>query len=160
MPPMPVGEADMKNSDSVRTLDSPGAIADGSIEKEVLRRYGQGARQAERGLCCPTEYDRPTLELLPREIIEKDYGCGDPSRYARSGDTVVDLGSGAGKICYILAQKVGAEGRVIGVDFNDNMLALARRYLDEMARKLGHGNVRFVKGKIQDLALDLEAAQQ
>lgn len=133
--------------------------AGGNVEAEVLRRYRDGAQQAEKGLCCPTEYDKASLAILPRGIVEKDYGCGDPSAYVHPGETVVDLGSGAGKICYILAHKVGAEGRVIGVDFNDDMLALSRKYLDEMAEKLGYGNVRFVKGMIQDLALDLDHAQ-
>ena len=133
--------------------------AGGNVEGEVLRRYKAGAKTAEKGLCCPTEYGKPSLDLLPQEIVEKDYGCGDPSRHVRTGETVVDLGSGVGKICYILAYKVGAEGRVIGVDFNDEMLSLGRNYLDEMAGKLGYRNVEFVKGKIQDLALDLDKAQ-
>jgi ubiquinone/menaquinone biosynthesis C-methylase UbiE len=128
----------------------------GEIEAEVLRRYEAGAEEAEAGLCCPVQYDKARLDLLPREIVEKDYGCGDPSRYVESGETVLDLGSGAGKICYILAQVVGPAGRVIGVDFNGRMLALARTYQDEMAQKLGYANVRFLKGKIQDLALDLD----
>ncbi|RMG55296.1 MAG: methyltransferase domain-containing protein [Acidobacteria bacterium] len=130
-----------------------------NVEREVLRRYIEGAHQAQPALCCPTQYDDRFLRLLPQEIIEKDYGCGDPSAYVSAGETVVDLGSGAGKICYILAQKVGPEGSVIGVDFNDEMLAVARKYLPEMAEKLGYANVRFVKGKIQDLALDLERAE-
>ena len=129
-------------------------------EGEVLRRYGEGARKAESGLCCPTEYDRRYLDLLPEEILHKDYGCGDPSSYVREGETVIDLGSGAGKICYILSQKVGPLGSVIGVDFNDAMLSLSRKYLDEMGQKLGYRNIRFVKARIQDLALDLEAAQR
>ena len=133
--------------------------AGGNVEGEVLRRYKAGAKQAEKALCCPIEYDRASLDILPQEIVEKDYGCGDPSKYVRAGETVVDLGSGAGKICYILASKVGAQGRIIGVDFNDDMLALSRKYLDEMAGKLGYSNVSFVKGKIQDLALDLDKAQ-
>lgn len=132
----------------------------GNVETEVLDRYSKGAHQVEARLCCPTQYEPAGLALLPREIIEKDYGCGDPSRHVRAGETVVDLGSGAGKICYILAQKVGPEGQVIGVDFNDEMLALSRKYLDEMADKLGYRNIRFVKGKIQDLALDLDEAQR
>ncbi len=69
---------------------------------------------------------------------------------------VLDLGSGGGKICYIAAQKVGPKGRVIGVDCNEDMLALARKYQGEMAEKIGHPNVSFRKGRIQDLALDLE----
>ncbi len=129
------------------------------VEQVVLDRYKAGARQVERGLCCPVEYDPSLLEHLPREILENDYGCGDPSRWVETGESVVDLGSGAGKICYILAQKVGPEGRVIGVDFNDEMLRLARKHQDEMSRKLGYANVAFRKGRIQDLSLDLEQAE-
>ena len=133
---------------------------DYDIEQAVRQRYEAGARQPEAALCCPTDgYDDRYLEALPPEIIEKDYGCGDPTRYVSAGETVVDLGSGAGKNCYILAQKVGASGQVIGVDFNDEMLGLSRKYLDAMAGKLGYGNVSFVKGKIQDLSLDLDRVQ-
>ncbi len=144
----------MIETDKART-----AASSGNVEGEILRRYKAGAKQVEKGLCCPIEYDRASLDILPKEIVEKDYGCGDPSEYVRAGETVLDLGSGAGKICYILAHKVGLEGRVIGVDFNDDMLALSRKYLAEMAGKLGYRNVRFVKGMIQDLALDLDRAQ-
>lgn len=130
------------------------------VEYAVRRRYGDGARSAEPGLCCPTQYEKRYLDLLPKEIIEKDYGCGDPSIYVKEGETVVDLGSGAGKICYILSQKVGPNGKVIGVDFNDDMLDLSRKHQDEMAQKIGYDNVKFIKAKIQDLALDLDAAQR
>lgn len=130
------------------------------VEDEVLRRYRGAAREAEGALCCPTQYDSRFLKILPQEIIEKDYGCGDPSRHVREGETVLDLGSGTGKICYILSQKVGAEGNVIGVDLNDDMLALARKYLDHMGDALGYRNVRFVKAKIQDLSLDLDLVQE
>lgn len=129
------------------------------VEKTVKQRYEAGAKQVEASLCCPTNYESEYLEKLPQEIIEKDYGCGDPTRYVKSGETVVDLGSGAGKNCYILAQKVGPTGRVIGVDFNNEMLILSRRYLEEVATKLGYRNVSFLKGKIQDLQLDLDAVQ-
>ena len=129
------------------------------IESAVLERYQAGARVQQPSLCCPTEYEGNYLEMLPQEIIEKDYGCGDPTRYIAAGETVVDLGSGTGKNCYILAQKVGAKGRIIGVDFNDEMLALARKYQGEIASKLGYHNTSFVKGKIQDLKLDLDKVQ-
>lgn len=130
-----------------------------SLEHAIRDRYAKGAQTLEPGLCCPTaEYDTQYLKMLPDEIIEKDYGCGDPSAHAREGDVVVDLGSGAGKVCYILAQKVGPTGRVIGLDFNDAMLSLARKYQDEMADKVGHRNVEFRKARIQDMALDLDRA--
>jgi SAM-dependent methyltransferase len=130
-----------------------------SLEHAICDRYAKGAQTLEPGLCCPTaEYDTQYLKMLPDEIIEKDYGCGDPSAHASEGDVVVDLGSGAGKVCYILAQKVGPSGRVIGLDFNDAMLSLARKYQDEMAGKIGHRNVEFRKARIQDMALDLDRA--
>ncbi len=129
------------------------------VEQVVLERYQAGADQVQPSLCCPTEYDNTYLKLIPQEILQKDYGCGDPSRYVQAGETVLDLGSGAGKICYILSQKVGANGSVIGVDFNDKMLALARKYQDEMSEKIGYQNLSFVKGKIQDLALDMQQVQ-
>jgi len=130
------------------------------IHTSVLERYSEGAKQREAALCCPVNYDQNLLALLPQEIIDKDYGCGDPSRYVREGDVVLDLGSGAGKICYMAAQLVGEKGRVIGVDMNDDMLALARKYQSEVAQKLGGERVNFVKGKIEDLALDVDAVER
>jgi len=130
-----------------------------NVESSVLARYSQGAQERQEALCCPVEYDRELLKLLPQEIIDKDYGCGDPSRYVREGDTVLDLGSGGGKVCYIAAQLVGPHGRVIGVDMNDDMLRLARKYRADMAEKLGGDRVEFRKGYIQDLALDIEAME-
>jgi SAM-dependent methyltransferase len=95
------------------------------------------------------------LEVIPQEVLERDYGCGDPTRYLRPGETVLDLGSGSGKVCFIASQVVGSSGRVIGVDMNEDMLAVARRNAPEVARRLGYANAEFWKAKIQDLALDL-----
>lgn len=126
------------------------------VEANVVQRYSEGAVERQEALCCPVSYDPGLLKLLPAEIIEKDYGCGDPSRYVKTGDTVLDLGSGGGKICYMAAQLVGESGFVIGVDMTDEMLALARRHQPEMATKLGGNRVDFRKGYIQDLALRLD----
>lgn len=130
------------------------------VELETQRRYTEGAKRVEQGLCCPTRYEPELLKCLPPEIIEKDYGCGNPSIFVNEGETVVDLGSGAGKICYIVSQKVGPRGRVIGVDCNDAMLQLARKYHRQISEAIGFENVKFVKAKIQDLALDLETLQR
>jgi len=129
------------------------------INSAVLSRYSEGANEKQAALCCPVDYDTELLKLLPQEIIEKDYGCGDPSRYVQAGDVVLDLGSGSGKVCYMAAQLVGEHGKVIGVDMNDDMLALAYKYQEEMAEKLGSDRVKFVKGQIQDLALDIHAME-
>lgn len=130
------------------------------MEIHVRERYTGGAQAVEPALCCPVSYDPALLTLLPAEIVERDYGCGDPSRYVRPGDVVLDLGSGGGKICYMAAHLTGPQGRVIGVDMNDAMLALARQYQPEMAAKLGGDRVSFRKGRIQDLALDLDRVSE
>jgi len=128
-------------------------------DSAVRRRYRRAARATEPALCCPTSYDSRYLEAIPREILERDYGCGDPTPFVRPGDTVLDLGSGAGKMCFILAQVVGPKGKVIGVDFTDEMLALARKHQPEVARRLGYDNVVFHRGRIQDLALPLDEVE-
>jgi arsenite methyltransferase len=125
-------------------------------EAAVRRRYAAGAKERADKLCCPVDYDSKYLKVIPPEVIERDYGCGDPSRYVREGETVLDLGSGTGKICFIAAQIVGPKGKVIGVDMTDEMLEVARRNARIVAERIGYGNVEFRKGRIQDLALDLE----
>jgi SAM-dependent methyltransferase len=127
------------------------------VESAVKQRYAAGAQAPEAALCCPVNYDPQYLKVIPQEVIERDYGCGDPSRHVRRGETVLDLGSGTGKICFIASQVVGSEGRVIGVDMTDAMLEVARRNAPVVAERIGYANVEFRKGRIQDLALDLEA---
>lgn len=125
-------------------------------ETAVKERYAPAASVQEAALCCPVQYDQKYLEAIPDEVIERDYGCGDPSKYVKEGETVLDLGSGTGKICFIASQVVGPEGKVIGVDMTDDMLEVARRNAPVVAENIGHSNVEFRKGRIQDLALDLE----
>ncbi len=133
---------------------------DFDVESAVRERYGNAANEVENALCCPVEYDPQYLKILPAEIIERDYGCGDPSQFVKTGETVLDLGSGGGKICYIASQIVGESGKVIGVDTNLEMLGLANKYVGEMAEKIGYGNVEFRYGKIQDLKLNLSLVDE
>ena len=127
-----------------------------NVEQAVRDRYSAASQQVEPALCCPVQYDSRYLQVLPAEILERDYGCGDPSRYVRPGETVLDLGCGGGKICYIASQIVGSAGRVIGVDANEDMLALARKYQQQVGDAIGWHNVEFRRRRIQDLATDLE----
>ncbi|MCG8599448.1 MAG: methyltransferase domain-containing protein [Verrucomicrobiales bacterium] len=129
-------------------------------ESVVKDRYAEGANARQEALCCPVDYDAKYLEVIPDEVIERDYGCGDPSRWVREGETVLDLGSGTGKICFIASQVVGAKGKVIGVDMTDDMLEVARRHQPTVAERIGYDNVEFRKGRIQDLALDLTALEE
>jgi len=125
-------------------------------ESLVRERYARGAMAVEPELCCPVDYDPRYLAAIPAVVLERDYGCGDPSRHLRPGETVLDLGSGTGKICFIASQVVGPRGRVIGVDMTAEMLAVARRAAPDVAERIGFANVEFRRGRIQDLALDLD----
>ncbi len=127
-----------------------------NIERAVHSRYSSGAQAREEALCCPVSFDRALLEVLPDEILERDYGCGDPTPFVRPGDTVLDLGCGAGKVCWIAAQIAGSEGRVIGVDMNTSMLALAEKHHRSIAERVGFDTVTFRRAMIQDLRLDLD----
>lgn len=126
------------------------------VEASVYERYANAANRVEPALCCPIDYSADFLSVIPDEILERDYGCGDPTPFVQEGETVLDLGSGGGKLCYILSQVVGPRGRVIGVDCNAEMLSLARRHQQTVADRLGFGNVDFRYGLIQDLQLDLD----
>jgi len=124
-----------------------------NVENAIVEHYTNGARERVEELCCPIDYDVSLLKILSQEVINRDYGCGDPLRYAQEGDVVLDLGSDSGRICYMAAQLVGKSWCVIGVDMNDDMLTMARKYQQEMTEKIGGNRVEFIKGHIQDLLL-------
>jgi arsenite methyltransferase len=128
-------------------------------ERAVKDRYAAAARELEPGLCCPVTYDGRYLELIPDEILVRDYGCGDPTPFVEPGNTVLDLGCGGGKICYIAAQIAGPDGKVIGVDFNLEMLALARKHQRAFAKRLGYDNLAFCNARIQDMAVSLDEVE-
>jgi len=99
-------------------------------------------------------YSEEQLEAAP-EGANLGVGCGNPTAIdsLRPGETVVDLGSGAGMDAFLAARQVGPTGRVIGVDMTDAMLVKAR----ENARKAGVLNVEFKKGRIEELPLEDES---
>src|SRR5207245_8738219 len=91
-------------------------------ETIVRQRYAVGAKERADKLCCPVEYDSEYLEVIPQEVIERDYGCGDPSHHLREGEAVLDIGSGTGKICFIAAQIVGPKEKLVCIDMTAEML--------------------------------------
>src|SRR5215213_3355388 len=93
-------------------------------------------------------YDTSELESVPQASI-LGVGCGAPVKFAdlQSGETVVDLGSGAGIDVFLSSKQVGDRGRVIGVDMTDEMLERARRN----AKEGGYTNVEFRKGDIEEI---------
>ena len=79
----------------------------------IQERYGSAALAKESCLCTPVGFDPVLLEAIPQEVIERDYGCGDPTKYVQKNDIVLDLGSGSGKNAFICAQIVGKKGKII-----------------------------------------------
>jgi len=66
------------------------------VDQAVRERHSVAARATEPALCCAVSYDPGRLKLIPEEVIERDYGCGDPTKYVGVGETVLDLGSTSG----------------------------------------------------------------
>jgi arsenite methyltransferase len=138
------------------------------IKDKVKERYGTIAStgNSDCGCCAPVElndndndnccspsqsatiigYNNEELQSIPQESI-LGVGCGAPLHFAdvREAETVVDLGSGAGIDVFLSANKVGASGKVIGIDMTDEMLEKARKN----AKENGYTNVEFRKGDIE-----------
>ena len=125
------------------------------MKTEVSRIYDEKIRG--QGGCCPDSASDDGKGLYPLEVVEEmpagvvSFGCGNPAALAslQAGETVLDLGSGAGLDCFLASEQVGPEGSVIGVDFTQSMLDRAR----ENAAKLGLTNVSFRTGDIEALPL-------
>lgn len=100
---------------------------------------------------CIPDHIKSIAAELPEEIVARYYGCGSPILDQIEGCTVLDLGCGTGRDVYVIAKLVGKNGRVIGIDMNDDQLAIAEKYKAEMAQKWGFSNVEFRKGYIEDL---------
>lgn len=142
------------------------------LKQLVLEKYDRIGKNASDNLknsgCCGEQCCG--LTSIDYEVFAEDYttlqgyqtdadlglGCGLPTEFAqiKEGDTVVDLGSGAGNDCFVARQLTGKSGRVIGVDFSPSMVAKARKNV----QKLGYANIEFVQGDIEDLPLPDQTA--
>jgi SAM-dependent methyltransferase len=131
--------------------------------KEVSAFYAAAARAPGTGCCGDgvtqkgvivkqAGYGADELGALPDDAVENSFGCGNPLAFAgvKEGDTVLDLGSGAGIDLLIAAPRVGSAGRVIGIDMTDEMIARARKNIDAA----GAANVEVRKGLIEDLPVE------
>ncbi|MGC2692889.1 MAG: arsenite methyltransferase [Desulfobaccales bacterium] len=138
------------------------AVNKQKLKDAIKDRYGKIAR-GEVKSCCPScgpttsdhclavGYSAEDLALVP-EMAILGVGCGNPAALAdlKEGETVLDLGSGAGIDVFLAAKKVGERGRVIGVDLTGEMVARGRR----LAQEHGFGNVEFRLGDIEHLPVD------
>ena len=134
--------------DERQTLDSV---------RDYYGRVLKTNQDLKTSVCCTGESPAPRLREILKEIhpdvIAKSYGCGSPIPPELTGKTVLDLGSGSGRDCFILSKLVGPVGRVIGVDMTPEQLDTARRYIGYHMEKFGYAkpNVEFLSGYIEDL---------
>ncbi|MEK9139954.1 MAG: methyltransferase domain-containing protein [Nitrospirota bacterium] len=129
-----------------------------AITKTVSDRYARAAATGEQ-MCCPTSYDLADLKsFIPDEVLKISYGCGTPAglQTVRSGETVLDIGSGGGIDCFEASRLVGPSGHVIGIDMTDTMLEIARRNAPIVAANLGYAslNVEFRRGMADTMPVD------
>lgn len=143
-----------------------------SVKEAIVESYGKLAKSTEKGLsaklfsCCDPGananlvaktigYSEDTLNSVPKDS-NLGVGCGNPSALAdiKAGETVIDLGSGAGFDAFIVSRIVADHGKVIGIDLSDEMLDLARKN----AKKGNYSNVSFIKGDIEKLPLVSDTA--
>jgi arsenite methyltransferase len=128
------------------------------IKEAVREKYSQAAVRA--GSCCgarPSDpitsnlYSDQETGVLPETAVLASLGCGNPTALAelKTGETVLDLGSGGGIDVLLSARRVGPTGKAYGLDMTDEMLALAR----ENQKKAGADNVEFLKGEIEHIPL-------
>lgn len=133
----------------------------------VKEKYGEIAKQGDASCgcgtsCCSTSVDytmfSDNYNTLKGYNADADLGlgCGLPTEFAqiKNGDTVVDLGSGAGNDCFVARALVGDSGKVIGIDMTEEMIARARRNV----AKLGYENIQFFLGDIENMPLQNDIA--
>ncbi len=139
--------------------------SDNKLKKIVKDKYGKIAAKGDENCCGPTSCCG-TSDITDYSVFNDDYtkldgyvadadlnlGCGLPTELAgiKEGDTVLDLGSGAGNDVFVARQLVGETGKVIGLDFTEEMLSKANRNNE----KLGYRNVEFKLGDIENMPID------
>jgi arsenite methyltransferase len=134
--------ASTRSYDSERAIESESGCCGGAVNCSPAD---------ETGVFGATLYDEVTREDVPEAAVSASLGCGVPTAVAdlHEGETVLDLGSGAGADVLISARRVGPSGKAIGLDMTDEMLALARANATEAGVK----NVDFIKGYLEDMPL-------
>ncbi len=133
-------------------------ILKSSVKDRYAKIAEQGKAENASSCCGATTPSNKVYNIMMDDYTGTDgyvedadlgLGCGLPTQFAqiRKGDTVIDLGSGAGNDCFVARHETGAEGKVIGIDFTMAMIKKAR----QNAEKLGYNNVEFREGDIDDM---------
>ena len=143
------------DSGDVNTLHS-NCVLSFDVERPyrvIQEYYGRAAEEPKADLCCPVKYDDEDVRHIPKEVLDRFYGCGSPIAMAgvKEGESVLDLGSGGGIDCFIAVKKVGKSGKVIGVDMTDKMLEIANINKILVSETLRYEVVEFKKGFLERL---------
>jgi len=157
------GSADGANAErDVLTLHSNCVLSfDVDKPRQLVRDfYGAAAETPQAELCCPTTFDDSDIAHIPKDVIDRFYGCGSPVAAAnpQPGEVFVDLGSGAGIDVFIAAKRVGAGGRSIGIDMTGRMLSVARENQSIVAKNLGYDVVEFREGFLESPPVEPKSA--
>jgi ubiquinone/menaquinone biosynthesis C-methylase UbiE len=136
-----------------------------NLKKIVQEKYGKLAVQDENS-CCDSDCGCSSTNNIMSESYndlngynpdaDMGLGCGLPTKFAKikKGDTVIDLGSGAGNDCFIARAEAGENGRIIGIDFTPEMIEKARKNV----QKRGYTNVEFIQGDIENMPINSNLA--
>jgi MoaA/NifB/PqqE/SkfB family radical SAM enzyme/ubiquinone/menaquinone biosynthesis C-methylase UbiE len=121
--------------------------------------YTEAAESPKEDILNPVCYSEELISHIPEESRFRGYGCGSPVEDAKlkTGERVVDLGSGTGIECFIASRIVGREGKVIGIDMGDAMLRIANQTKTKVEKNLGYSNVKFIKAFLEELPLNNES---
>lgn len=149
-------------------IKKPSELTADEIKEQVKKRYGE-LISGNKNSCCSTSsagtkkdeltkilgYSNEELSAIPEEAADNSYGCGNPLAFSevKEGETVLDLGSGAGIDCFIAANKVGLRGKVIGLDMTPEMIKKAAGN----AQKAEIKNVEFRLGEMENMPVDNES---
>ncbi|XP_056624076.1 arsenite methyltransferase [Triplophysa dalaica] len=152
----------VKSRDMADTSALTSENACSSVYNEVKEYYGKILKQSsdlKSNACVPSAkpvpaYVRKALAEIHQDVVAKYYGCGLVVPECLEGCSVLDLGCGSGRDCYMLSQIVGEKGQVTGIDMTEDQLEVARKYIDYHVQRFGYKkpNMNFVQGYIEALA--------
>ena len=148
------------NGTSVALTHSNCVLNISSTRQIVGDFYSDAAKNPNTDISNPVCYPESEISHIPQSARIRSYGCGSPVLDAnvQTGESVVDLGSGAGMECFIAARQVGKSGSVYGIDMLDYMLQRANQSLETVTKKLGYTNIEFRKGLLEFIPLDENTA--
>ncbi|MGI9531918.1 arsenite methyltransferase [Lutimonas sp.] len=137
----------------------------GIVRDRYAKIADQGKAENASSCCGATVSSNKIYNIMMDDYTETDgyneqadlgLGCGLPTKFAKisTGDTVIDLGSGAGNDCFVARHETGAEGKVIGIDFTPEMIQKARINVE----KIGFNNVEFREGDIDNMPVNNDVA--